>query len=353
MGSRASSRMHISSLLLAAGSASAVLSQPLTRLGQRAVSTSGKLQFVGINESGPEFGEGNIPGKLGTDYTWPDLSTISTFVGKGMNTFRVNFLMERLVPNQMTGSLDAAYLSNLTETVNGITKLGAYAIIVPHNYGRYNGEIITSAEDFGTFWKTVANVFKTNDKVIFDTNNEFHDMSTSLVADLNQAAIDAIRSTGATSQYVTVEGNAYTGAWTWTTSQGTDGKTNGETMGVLTDSVDGKLIYQMHQYLDSDGSGTSSTCVSQTIGSERLKAATTWLRDNKKIGLVGEFAGAVNSDCEAAVKDLLAFVAENSDVWAGALWWAAGPWWDDYMFSVEPKDGVAYSTYADLVASYA
>ncbi|KAI5245174.1 glycoside hydrolase [Aureobasidium subglaciale] len=345
--------MHISSLLLAAGSASAVLSQPLTRLGQRAVNTSGKLQFVGINESGPEFGEGNIPGKLGTDYTWPDLSTISTFVGKGMNTFRVNFLMERLVPNQMTGSLDAAYLSNLTETVNGITKLGAYAIIVPHNYGRYNGEIITSTEDFGTFWKTVANEFKTDDKVIFDTNNEFHDMSSSLVADLNQAAIDAIRSTGATSQYVTVEGNAYTGAWTWTTSQGTDGKTNGETMGVLTDSVDGKLIYQMHQYLDSDGSGTSSTCVSQTIGSERLKAATTWLRENKKIGLVGEFAGAVNSDCEAAVKDLLAFVADNSDVWAGALWWAAGPWWGDYIFSVEPKDGVAYSTYAGLVASYA
>jgi len=102
-----------------------------------------------------------------------------------------------------------------------------------------------------------------------------------------------------------------------------------------------------------DGSGTSSTCVSQTIGSERLQAATTWLRDNKKTGLIGEFAGALNADCEAAVKDMLAFVADNSDVWAGALWWAAGPWWGDYMFSVEPKDGVAYSTYADLVASYA
>ncbi|THY42125.1 glycoside hydrolase [Aureobasidium pullulans] len=341
--------MHLPSLLLAAGSASVVLSQPLTRLSQRA----SKLQFVGINESGPEFGEANIPGTYGTDYTWPDLSTISTFVNKGMNTFRVNFLMERLVPNEMTGSLDAAYLGNLTETVNGITKLGAYAIIVPHNYGRYNGEIITSTEDFAAFWKTVAAEYKDNDKVIFDTNNEFHDESSTLVAQLNQAAITAIRSAGAISQYITVEGNAYTGAWTWTTTQGTDGKTNGETMGSLTDTVEDKLIYQMHQYLDSDGSGTSPTCVSQTIGSERLQAATTWLRDNKKIGLVGEFAGAVNTDCEAAVKDLLAFVAENSDVWTGALWWAAGPWWGDYMFSVEPKDGVAYSTYADVVASYA
>jgi endoglucanase len=240
--------MHFASLLLAAGSATVVLSQPLARISQR---VAGKLQFVGINESGPEFGEGNIPGRLGTDYTWPDLDFIGTFVNKGYNSFRVNFLMERLVPDQMTGSLNAAYLRNLTETVEGITKLGAYAIIVPHNYGRYYGEIITFTADFGTFWKTVAAEFRDNDKVIFDTNNEFHDESSAIVADLNQAAIDAIRSAGAISQYITVEGNAYTGAWTWTTAQGTDGKTNGETMGTLTDSVDGKLLYQMHQYLDS------------------------------------------------------------------------------------------------------
>ena len=243
--------MHLSSLLFAAGSASVVLSQPLTRLDQRAASSSGKLQFVGINESGPEFGESNIAGRLGTDYTWPDLGSVGTFVNKGYNSFRVNFLMERLVPNKMTGSLDAAYLRNLTETVDGITKLGAYAIIVPHNYGRYYGEIITSTKDFGAFWKTVATRFKDNKKVIFDTNNEFHDESSTLVANLNQAAINAIRSAGAVSQYITVEGNAYTGAWTWTTAKGTDGKTNGEAMGALTDSVNGKLLYQMHQYLDS------------------------------------------------------------------------------------------------------
>ena len=69
--------MHLPSLLLAAGSASVVLAQPLARLGQRAAS---KLQFIGVNESGPEFGEGHIPGRLGTDYTWPDLDSIGTFV---------------------------------------------------------------------------------------------------------------------------------------------------------------------------------------------------------------------------------------------------------------------------------
>lgn len=195
-----------------------------------------------------------------------------------------------------------------------------HLVIVPHNYGRYYDSIIESSSDFQTFWTTVATPYANNSLVIFDTNNEYHDMAGSLVAELNQAAIDGIRAAGATSQYITVEGNAYTGAWTWTNTTGTDGKTNAETMGNLTDSSN-KIIYQMHQYLDSDGSGTSETCVSATIGSERLELATNWLRENGKIGLVGEFAGAVNEVCESAVKDMLKYISENSDVWSGYAWW--------------------------------
>lgn len=108
----------------------------------------------------------------------------------------------------------------------------------------------------------------------------------------------------------------------------------------------------MHQYLDSDGSGTSTTCVNSTIGSTRLDAATAWLRSNKKKGLIGEYAGAVNSVCEAAVKDMLSYIDANDDVWTGALWWAAGPWWGTYMFSVEPTAGPAYSTYVPIIEAY-
>jgi endoglucanase len=28
-------------------------------------------------------------------------------------------------------------------------------------------------------------------------------------------------------------------------------------------------------------------------------------------------------------------------VWMGALWWAAGPWWGDYIYSAEPPNGIA------------
>lgn len=159
-------------------------------------------------------------------------------------------------------------------------------------------------------------------------------MSGALVAQLNQAAIDAIRSAGATTQYITVEGNAWTGAWSWKTATGTDGKTNADTMGSLTDSED-KLIYQMHQYLDSDSSGTSDTCVDATIGSTRLADATAWLRAEGKLGLIGEYAGGANTLCESAVKDMLSYMDDNSDVWTGAVWWAAGPWWGSYIVSAE------------------
>jgi endoglucanase len=127
--------------------------------------------------------------------------------------FRVAFAMERLVPSTLTNSLDAAYLANLTTTVNAITNAGAYAVLDPHNFGRYYGNIITDTSAFQSFWNKVATQFKSNSKVVFDTNNEYHDMDQTLVLNLNQAAINGIRAAGATSQYIFVEGNSYTGAW--------------------------------------------------------------------------------------------------------------------------------------------
>jgi endoglucanase len=76
-------------------------------------------------------------------------------------------------------------------------------------------QIITDTNGFKTWWTSVAKRYASNSKVIFDTNNEFHDEDNTLVANLNQAAIDGIRAAGATSQYIFVEGNSWTGAWRW------------------------------------------------------------------------------------------------------------------------------------------
>ncbi|KAF7171262.1 hypothetical protein CNMCM6106_005729 [Aspergillus hiratsukae] len=320
----------------------ALLSLALAAPNANTKRASGFVWF-GTNESGAEFGQDQLPGVLGTDYIWPSASTIKTLHDAGMNIFRVAFRMERLIPNQMTGTPDATYMSDLKATVNAITSLGAYAVIDPHNFGRYYGNIITSTADFAAFWKTVAAQFASNDHVIFDTNNEYHDMDQTLVLNLNQAAINAIRAAGATSQYIFVEGNSWSGAWTWTTVN--------DNLKALTDPQN-KIVYEMHQYLDSDGSGTSATCVSSTIGQERVQAATQWLKSNGKKGFLGEFAGGANSVCQTAVTGMLDSLSANSDVWMGAAWWAAGPWWADYMFNMEPPSGTGYQNYLSLLKPY-
>ncbi|RJE23951.1 fCBD [Aspergillus sclerotialis] len=328
--------MKITKFLFTASLASLALAAPKAK-------RASSFMWFGSNESGAEFGENNLPGTLGKDYIWPDKDAIQTLRDAGMNIFRVPFRMERLIPGGMTGSPDSKYMADLKSTVNFITQSGAYAVLDPHNYGRYNGNIITSTDDFGKFWSTVAKEFASNSKVIFDTNNEYNTMEQSLVVNLNQAAIDAIRAAGATSQYIFAEGNSWTGAWTWTDVN--------DNMKQLTDPED-KIVYQMHQYLDSDGSGTSEACVSATIGKERVQAATQWLKDNNKKGFLGEFAGGANDVCKSAIQGMLNYMEENSDVWYGGSWWAAGPWWADYMYSLEPPSGTAYKNYLSLLKPF-
>jgi endoglucanase len=257
--------------------------------------------------------------------------------------FRIPFAMERMAQNQLTASLDTPYLQNLTAVVNYITNKGAYAILDPHNYGRYYGNVITDTSAFKSFWTKLASAFASNSKVVFDTNNEYNQMDQTLVLNLNQAAIDGIRAAGATSQYIFVEGNSWTGAWSWNTTN-----TN---MASLKDPQN-KIVYEMHQYLDTDGSGTHPECVSSSIGVQRVVGATDWLKQNGKLGILGEFAGGPNTQCKAAVQGMLDHLKTNSDVWLGALWWSAGPWWADYMYGFEPPSGVAYQYYDSLLKQY-
>jgi len=169
-------------------------------------------------------------------------------------------------------------------------------------------------------------------------------MDETLVFNLNQAAIDGIRAAGATTQYIFVEGNAWSGAWHFATSS--------DSLKDLKDPND-LLVYQMHQYLDADGSGTKDACVSNTVGVERLQPATDWLKKNKKLGIVGEFGGGSNSICMSAVKGMLEHLKTNNDVWLGALWWAAGPWWSSSTFlNFEPPNGAAYKYYANTFTPY-
>ncbi|KXN84735.1 Endoglucanase 3 [Leucoagaricus sp. SymC.cos] len=294
-----------------------------------------KFKYFGVNQSGAEFGDGKIPGALGTDYTWPSPTSVDYFVSQGFNTFRIPFMLERLVPPSggITGAFDSAYFNGLKTIVSYITGKGAYAIIEPHNYMRYNGQVISDNNGFATFWKNLANQFKSNDHVIFDLMNEPNGIDAGVVYQAMQAAVNAIRTTGAT-QLILVEGTSWTGAWSWSSSG------NAAAFAALSDPNNNVAI-EMHQYLDSDSSGTSDQCVSSTIGAERLQAATQWLMANNKKGFLGEIGAGSNQVCIDAVKSALCTLQTAGGAWIGASWWAAGPWWGTYFQSIEPPNGTA------------
>ncbi|KAF9048640.1 glycoside hydrolase superfamily [Panaeolus papilionaceus] len=159
-------------------------------------------------------------------------------------------------------------------------------------------------------------------------------MEASKAFELNQAAVDGIRASGAT-QLIFVEGTAWSGAWSWESSG------NGNYFNKISDPLNNFAI-EMHQYLDSDSSGTSPTCVSSTIGRERLAVATEWLRRNNLKGYLGEIGAGSNAACIEAVKGALCSM-QQSGVWLGLAWWAAGPWWGNYFQSIEPPNGAAIS----------
>jgi endoglucanase len=165
--------------------------------------------------------------------------------------------------------------------------------------------------------------------------NEPNTMATEAWRDAANAAISAIRAAGATN-LILVPGNAWTGAHSW--SDNWYGTPNATVMLSITDPAN-NYAFDVHQYLDADSSGTSSQCVSTTIGSQRLVNFTAWCRNNDRRGFLGEVGVSTNASCLQALDNMLAYVRTNADVWEGWTYWAAGPWWGEYMFTLEPANG--------------
>jgi endoglucanase len=301
--------------------------------------SSPHLAYVGVNLAGADFGEDTLPGTYGINYIYPTAGEVDYFTGKGMTIFRLPFRWERLQQTQFA-EFNADEQTRMDTFVNYATGKGAYVLLDPHNYARYYGNIIGESvvpvTAFMDFWSKLANHYRNNDHVIFGLMNEPNSMSTEVwVSDAN-AAIQAIRATGATN-LILVPGNAWDGASSW--GQDWYGTPNAVAMLSITDSGN-NYAFEVHQYLDSDGSGTSETCVSDTIGSERMAYFTSWLRLNNKRAFLGEFGSSTNATCLAAIDNILTHLDQNSDVYLGWTYWAAGPWWGNYPFSVEPIDGV-------------
>ncbi len=298
-----------------------------------------ELAYQGVSLAGAEFGEGALPGTYGTHYIYPGQSEVDYFLSRDMNVIRLPFRWERL-QQTLHGAFDATEQSRLQGFVEATTAKGAFVILDPHNYARYHGQLIGSEavphEAFADFWRRLALLFKDNPRVLFGLMNEPHDMPTEQWRAAANAALAAIRGAGAT-QLVLVCGNGWSGGHSW--AQNWYGTPNAVAMLEVVDPGD-NFAFEIHQYLDADSSGTSSTAVSTTIGSQRLAGVTAWLRQHGHRAFLGEFGGAGDAISLAAIGDQLDHLEAHADVWLGWCWWAAGPWWgDDYFLLLRPPAG--------------
>lgn len=315
--------------------------------------TPAAIKYAGVNLGGAEFGQNNLPGTYNTHYTYPNQSEVNYFGGKGMNIIRLPFRWERL--QQATNApLNATELGRLHTFVSATTAKGIHVILEPHNFARYfpdTANFQSSTQGligsyypnavFSNFWWRVANIYKTNQHVIFNLMNEPNSMPTEQWVSAANAAIAGIRVAGATN-VIHVPGNQWTGAHAWTANY--YGTPNSVAMLNIVDPAS-NLVFEVHQYLDSDSSGTTTNISTANIGVTRLSAFTAWLRANNKRGFLGEFAvanstigGTANLIGDEALTNMLSYIAANSDVWEGWAWWAAGPWWGDYLFTLEPTN---------------
>ena len=292
----------------------------------------------GVNLAGAEFGDEALPGVYDKNYTYPTHAEVDYFVTKGMNVFRVPFRWERLEPS-IGAEFDPDEHARLEDIVDYATSRGASVILDPHNYARYGGALIgegPTAFDFADFWARLAMLFESNPKVLFGLMNEPHEIRAEDWLAVANVAIAAIRAAGATN-VILVPGTNWTGAASWYADWGYG--VNADSMQGVVDPAD-NLAFELHQYFDLDGSGTSSECVTATIGSGRLSYVTEWLRSHHYRGFLGEFGSGRSATCLSALGDVLGYMDSHADVWAGWTYWAAGPWWGDNMYSVEPKDGI-------------
>ncbi len=291
----------------------------------------------GVNLAGAEFGGGHLPGLANKDYLYPSVTDIAKFAAIGMNAIRLPFLWERLQPD-LNAPLSQMELGRIDAVVDAASLANVLVILDPHNYGNYRGDQIGSAAvpaaAYDSLWKQLASHYHDQPNVAFGLMNEPIKQDADAWADIAQGAIDAIRATGAR-QLILVPGTIYTGAHSWNNKVGK--MSNAEAIARIKDPAKNFTV-EVHQYFDSDSSGTKPSCVDEDVGAKALVGFTDWLRNTGNHGFLGEFGASKDPVCLGALRNTLDYIKQNGDVWTGWTYWGASDWFGTYMFNIMPPN---------------
>ena len=317
------------------------------------ISSAHSQYLRGVNLSGAEFGQDEMPGVFGVDYTYNSETSFRYFAAKNLGLIRLPVRWERLQP-VLGGPLDPANVALLKGDLGWAAAHGAKVIIDIHNYGRYSinengalnvyvldnvygGVTKVSGADLADFWSKMSTEFQGQPAVYaYDLMNEPHDMGTANWHAISQAVVSAIRANG-DGTLIMVESDNWSGAYSWLTI-------NGPTSWIA-DPM-GNFIYEAHQYFDSDNSGTYAKTYDQelssnpdlaNVGVTRLKPFLEWCANNNVRGYLGEY-GIPNTDARWMMV-LDNFLTSLDGAGFDGTCWSAGEWWPtDYSLSLQPLD---------------
>ncbi|KLO20744.1 glycoside hydrolase [Schizopora paradoxa] len=301
----------------------------------------------GLNTAGYDFSVATDGSFTGTGVS-PPVSQYTHFAAEGVNIFRIPW---QLMTPTVGGPINETFFNTYQTTVQAALNSGpeVHVIVDVHNYARWNGQIIGQGgptnDQFANFWSQVATKFASQSRIIFGVMNEPHDIpDLQSWADSVQAAVNAIRAAGATSQVILIPGSSYSSAQTLPTEAG-------PYLLKVTDPIGGtaKLLFDVHKYLDSDNSGTHPDCT--TDNTAVFQTLVTWLQQNgNRQALLSETGGGNTASCETMLNTQLAFIKANSASIVGFSIWAGGAFDTTYVLTVTPNaDGTDQPLWIDAV----
>ncbi|TVY49293.1 Endoglucanase EG-II [Lachnellula occidentalis] len=310
------------------------------------------LSIAGVNMAGFDFGmDTNGTQNMATVY--PPLSALGGPDGAGqmshfvkddnLNIFRLPVTWQYLT-NSNIGTMDTTKLANYDKLVQACLSTGATCIIDIHNYARVNEQIIGQGGPSGTsfvqLWTQLATKYQGSSNIAFGVMNEPHDLDIDTWGSIVQLVVTAIRTAGAKSQMILLPGTGYTSAGAFV-----DNGSGAALMKVK--NLDGSttnLIFDVHQYLDYDFSGTHTECTTDNI-SGAWQPLATWLRTNKRQALNTETGGGNTASCEQYLCSAINFMNSNTDVFLGYVAWSAGSFDNTYELDLTPT--LSGSTWTD------
>ena len=340
--------------------------------------------YAGINLSGLEFSTVVNPvvipnlSLVDQNTSNSDLANTSAFIEAGINTVRVPVSWDYLqMDGAGVGSISKEYYDNFVQPLLvTLTQAHVHTIIDLHAYMRYSiygqqysgcgasgpcpdGTLVLDSSAYQSVWGQLVELIQADtainmDYVMLDLMNEPVYVPDDKVLTIQADIITYLRNKNYNGP-ILVEGNTWTGLHSWTTEQwtGSDGKVYTNATLFTRDNFTkagvsdlSNIIINVHQYLDSDYSGTHDTCLQDltTTGSNgfNLDAFVTYLKDNQFKAMVTEFgAGTDSSSCTTPLNQFVQYMKDNTATnkeygFLGWTIWSTGHGWGAYNLLVTP-----------------